>query len=189
MEMRSRARLRLSRTDEAVADAVDACRLCRYRPEAWDALAEAAEAAGDLRTTALALTELLYLQPAAAPNLPTPVANARREQAFRLAALRAGKLADGGGSALLQSMKRSNRPRAAGPPSRSADTTAAGGGGQGLAAGGSGSADASPAQPPADPAELARSAVAAAIFVDEYAIIGEEGVEGTAAQGQGSDPS
>ena len=88
---------------------IEAVRLCRYRPEAWEALVEVAEAVGDTRTTAIALTELLYLQSPTAPNLPTEVATAGASRA-ELERIRAGGGGvGGGGSAFLQSMKRSDR--------------------------------------------------------------------------------
>ena len=172
MELSSRARLRLRQQDEAMLDGIEAVRLCRYRPEAWEALVEVAEAVGDTRTTAIALTELLYLQSPTAPNLPTEVANRRREQGFKLERIRAGGGGvGGGGSAFLQSMKRSNR--------RGGLAAAGGGGGGARAASGAGeeseqaSVTAGAAAAARDPDEERRAAIAEAIFVDEYAIGGE----------------
>lgn len=85
---RAAARSRLKRHGEALQDAAAAAVVCPSLPEAWEAMADAALAAGDKRTAALALSEVLYLQPPSTPRLPIAVSNRRREQAFELAKIR-----------------------------------------------------------------------------------------------------
>ena len=85
---RSRACVRLGDAVDAVRAAEEAVALCARLPGAWEALAEARDAADDRRGAAAAYAELLYLEPKGAPGLPQPVANRRREQEFTLARLR-----------------------------------------------------------------------------------------------------
>ena len=171
MELSSRARLRLRQQDEAMLDGIEAVRLCRYRPEAWEALVEVAEAVGDTRTTAIALTELLYLQSPTAPNLPTEVANRRREQGFKLERIRAGGGGVGGGAQRVpaehEALESARRP---GSRREGEEERAASGAGEESE---QASVTAGAAAAARDPDEERRAAIAEAIFVDEYAIGGE----------------
>ena len=72
----------------ALEEAREATRRCPFLPLAWEALAEAARAAGATADETNALAELLYLEPADSPSLAYDVASKRRQQKFELARLR-----------------------------------------------------------------------------------------------------
>ena len=108
LALRASQLLQLGRVAQALDDALVAARRCPWLPEAWDALANAALAAGAQAVAAMALDEVLYLQPAtaadqrgrqrwearSAKSMATP--NIRRLQAMTLAKLRSGSYVSGG---------------------------------------------------------------------------------------------
>ena len=110
LALRATQLLQLGRVAQALDDALVAARRCPWLPEAWDALANAALAAGAQVVAAMALEEVLYLQPAeaadqrgrqrwearSAKSMATP--NMRRLQQMTLAKLRSGSYASGGGA-------------------------------------------------------------------------------------------
>jgi len=92
LSLRSCARLTLGCIEGALEDAAAAVRVCPWLPVAWEAAADAALHAGDARTAAMALEELLYLQRGDASGLPLQVENRRRLQRMALDAIRRGEL-------------------------------------------------------------------------------------------------
>ena len=153
LSLRSKAQQRINRNEEALEDGLHAVRFCRWLPEAWEALADAALAAGDKRTAALALSELLYLQPPKAPSLPLELANKRRTQYFMLDSIRRGTDGLGGSLLAATAYAMSSKP----PPRRGAASTPSEGEQQ---------------QQQAAPTEETREemAQARAIFADDYVV-------------------
>jgi len=101
---RSRARLRLGQSAEALRDAVCALGLCAL-PEAWEAIATAALEVGDKRTATIALSEHWYSTgSAAASSMPTALANRRREQLLALESMPGG-----GGIGIIAASAREGR--------------------------------------------------------------------------------
>ena len=101
---RSRARLRLGQSTEALRDAVCALGLCAL-PEAWEAIATAALEVGDKRTATIALSEHWYSTgSAAASSMPTALANRRREQLLALESMPGG-----GGIGIIAASAREGR--------------------------------------------------------------------------------
>ena len=101
---RSRARLRLGQSAEALRDAVCALGLCAL-PEAWEAIATAALEVGDKRTATIALSEHWYSTgTAAASSMPTALANRRREQLLALESMPGG-----GGIGIIAASAREGR--------------------------------------------------------------------------------
>lgn len=84
--------LELRRPDEAYELATHAARVCPWLPEVWEALASAAERCGDGHTAALALAELLALEPPEMDGLTQALANKRRLQRIDLERIRKGGL-------------------------------------------------------------------------------------------------
>ena len=119
--LRSRSHLRLKKLEEAMWDGIQAVSYCQFLPEAWEALAEAALASKDTRLAALAYTELLYLQPPKQPKLPLALQNARREQFYKLEAIRCGAFGSGSGSTLLTAAAYAMQAQAAPQPSLGAE--------------------------------------------------------------------
>ena len=149
---RSRARLRIGQSTEALRDAVCALGLCAL-PEAWEAIATAALEVGDKRTATIALSEHWYSTgSSAASSMPAALANRRREQLHALESMK------GGGVIMLQALTEGRQGAGAAAASGPVANVRSEGGGR----------------PLANEEDVALAAAMRAIFVDGYVLPGDD---------------